>query len=79
MITDLRTFATDQAIVDWLDLRERFGTACFTSKQAQQAWSCSQPQTSRRLQTLRNLYLITVISAGGGPGRSCIYVVEGSC
>jgi hypothetical protein len=69
---------TDQAIVDWLELRERFGTDAFTSIQAQAAFKCSQSQTSRRLQTLRNLYLITVIQVSNGPNGPAVYVVEGS-
>ena len=78
MITTLRPFTTDQVIVDWLELRERFGKKAFTSQQAQAMWECSQPQASRRLQSLRNLYLITLIQCGGGRGNPCVYIVEGS-
>lgn len=77
MITTLRPFTTDQVIVDWLELRERFGNDAFTSRQAQAAFKCSQPQTSRRLQALRNLYLITVISVSNGPNGPAVYIVEG--
>ena len=78
MITTLRPFTTDQVIVDWLELRECFGSAPFTSQQAQAIWECSQPQASRRLQSVRNLYLITLIQCGGGRGNHCVYIVEGA-
>lgn len=78
MITTLRPMTTDQVIVDWLELRERFGKEAFTSMQAQAAWQCSQSQTSRRLQALRNLYLITVIQVSNGPNGPAVYVVEGA-
>lgn len=78
MITDLRAFATDKAIVDWLELRERFNTAHFTSQQAQHVFRCSQPAASRRLQALVDLHLLTIIQRSNGY-HPCIYVVEGTC
>lgn len=78
MITELRSFATDKAIVDWLELRERFGTNPFTRQQIQQHWLCSQPTACRRLQTLQELQLINTIQRSYGY-HNCVYVVEGAC
>jgi len=66
---------TDQAIVDWLELRERFGKEAFISQQAEAVWNCCQSQASRRLVKLQRLELITLIDAG----RCCApnaYIVE---
>jgi hypothetical protein len=78
MISDLRPFATDKAIVDWLELREIFASSHFTTQQVQHLWHCSQPAACRRLQTLVNLQLVTTIQRSNGYHPS-IFCVEGSC
>lgn len=76
MITALRAFATDHAIVDWLVLRETFKTEPFTRHDVQRIWKCSQPAACRRLQTLVELQLLTLIQRSHGYHFG-VYVVEG--
>lgn len=67
-ISILRPLASDQVIVDWLELKETFEHHPFTRKQTQDLWICSQPQACRRLQALERYQLITVTGKRGWGG-----------
>lgn len=77
-VTTLRPFVPDCTICDWFELQETYGLAPFDSNALQADWHISQPQASRRLQTMERHGLITCIKHGGGRGGKSIYVVKGA-
>jgi hypothetical protein len=73
-ITALRRQVSDAAVLDWLELRERFGDFEFTAVDAGGLWHLSQPTVSRRLQTLRRHQLVMLT---GRRGHRDVYQVTG--